>query len=89
MAGRRARLELELVRGVDDRSDAELRMPRRFVRPDDQAESAGPVWFRKMDRNNDGDLSPHEFVGPRAAFDRLDADGDGLVDRQEAEAAGR
>lgn len=82
-----ARLELELVRGVDERTDADARLIRRAVRGTDQAETAGPLWFRKMDRNNDGDLSPREFVGPRQAFDRLDSDGDGLIDRSEAEAA--
>ena len=82
-----ARLEFELVRGVDERSDGESRLIRRVVRPTNQAETAGPLWFRKMDRNNDGDLSPREFIGPRATFDRLDADGDGLIDRGEAEAA--
>jgi len=40
-----------------------------------------------MDRNRDGDLSPREFLGPRTAFDRLDTDGDGLVDAREAERA--
>lgn len=82
-----ARLEFELVRGVDESAAAEARLMRRVVRPTSQAESTGPLWFRKMDRNNDGDLSPREFIGPRAAFDRLDADHDGLVDRGEAEAA--
>ena len=41
-----------------------------------------------MDRNRDGDLSPREFLGPRDAFLRLDADGDGLIDAREATAAG-
>jgi Ca2+-binding EF-hand superfamily protein len=82
-----ARLEFELVRGVDERAGADARLMRRVVRPTDRAETTGPLWFRKMDRNNDGDVSPAEFVGPRATFDRLDADGDGLVDRAEAEAA--
>ena len=27
---------------------------------------AGPSWFRKMDRNGDGDISHREFLGPRA-----------------------
>src|SRR5262249_21235043 len=35
----------------------------------------GPLWFRKMDRNGDGDVSPREFLGPPAMFRRLDADG--------------
>lgn len=80
-----ARLEFELVRGVDEGSDA--RVIRRVVRPTNAAESAGPLWFRKMDRNNDGDLSSREFIGPRATFDHLDADHDGLIDRDEADAA--
>jgi Ca2+-binding EF-hand superfamily protein len=82
-----ARLEFELVRGVDEQVESDPRMMRRVVRPTTQAETSGPTWFRKMDRNNDGDLSPQEFLGPRSAFDRLDADGDGLVNRVEAEAA--
>lgn len=49
--------------------------------------SAGPLWFRKMDRNGDGDISPREFVGSRADFERIDRNGDGLIDVQEAEQA--
>jgi Ca2+-binding EF-hand superfamily protein len=48
---------------------------------------AGPVWFQKMDRNHDGDISRREFLGPREAFDRLDKDTDGLIDATEASAA--
>ncbi len=47
----------------------------------------GPVWFRKMDRNHDGDVSPAEFLGPPEDFKRIDADGDGLIDVDEAERA--
>ena len=47
----------------------------------------GPVWFQKMDRNHDGDVSRREFLGPREAFDRLDKDTDGLIDAEEAGAA--
>jgi Ca2+-binding EF-hand superfamily protein len=50
--------------------------------------AAGPRWFRQMDSNHDGDLSPREFLGPRADFLRLDADKDGLIDAREASAAG-
>ena len=45
----------------------------------------GPLWFRKMDRNGDGDVSPREFLGPREEFDKMDTDGDGLVSVEEAE----
>ena len=48
------------------------------------APAAGPSWFRKMDRNRDGDISRREFLGPRAAFERLDGDRDGLIDAGEA-----
>jgi hypothetical protein len=37
-----------------------------------------------MDRNNDGDLTWNEFLGPREVFHRIDKDGDGLIDPQEA-----
>jgi Ca2+-binding EF-hand superfamily protein len=45
---------------------------------------AGPLWFRKMDRNQDGDVSRREFVGSRKKFEELDADDDGLIDASEA-----
>ena len=49
--------------------------------------AAGPSWFRKMDRNRDGDVSPREFLGTREQFDRLDRDHDGLLSPDEAEEA--
>jgi Ca2+-binding EF-hand superfamily protein len=48
--------------------------------------AAGPVWFRKMDRNGDGDVSRGEFLGGKGEFDTLDANGDGLIGLDEAEA---
>jgi hypothetical protein len=38
-----------------------------------------------MDRNQDGDVSRDEFLGPLAVFQRLDRDGDDLLDAAEAE----
>lgn len=45
----------------------------------------GPMWFRKMDRNGDGDVSRSEFLGTKAEFEAIDSDKDGLVSLQEAE----
>lgn len=47
----------------------------------------GPEWFQRMDRNGDGDVSPREYLGPIERFRALDADSDGLMSAQEAEAA--
>jgi Ca2+-binding EF-hand superfamily protein len=46
--------------------------------------TAGPLWFRKMDRNRDGDVSRREFLGTDEEFRRIDADGDGLISAAEA-----
>jgi Ca2+-binding EF-hand superfamily protein len=45
---------------------------------------SSPLWFGKMDRNQDGDISPREFLGSDEDFRKLDADGDGLISLTEA-----
>ena len=52
-----------------------------------QPQTSGPGWFRKMDRNQDGDLTWREFFGTREDFAEIDRDGDGLIDLNEAVAA--
>lgn len=49
-----------------------------------QQADTGPVWFQRMDVNQDGDISRREFVGPREHFDRLDTNRDDFIDADEA-----
>src|SRR5262249_28497923 len=63
--------------------------PQRVSTPRAAASGTGPDWFRRMDRNRDGDVSRREFLGPREQFDRIDRDRDGLIDPDEAAAVGR
>lgn len=45
-----------------------------------------PEWFSRMDRNQDGDLSPREFLGGKEQFVLMDEDKDGLISIAEAQA---
>jgi Ca2+-binding EF-hand superfamily protein len=77
---------IEFVRGYYELfrpTDQMMAQTASFERPP----TAGPIWFQRMDRNNDGDLTWNEFLGPREVFHRIDKDGDGLIDPQEAAAA--
>jgi Ca2+-binding EF-hand superfamily protein len=44
----------------------------------------GPIWFRKLDSNGDGEVSKREWLGDPADFKRLDLDGDGVISPEEA-----
>ncbi|MFO1019902.1 MAG: hypothetical protein U0903_04305 [Planctomycetales bacterium] len=48
---------------------------------------SGPIWFQRMDRNRDGDVTLKEFLGPLESFEKLDLNHDGAIDEQEAESA--
>lgn len=52
-----------------------------------RSQNIGPIWYRRMDRNLDGDISWREFLGNREQFIQLDQNGDELIDLNEAKAA--
>jgi Ca2+-binding EF-hand superfamily protein len=66
--------------GRVDRPSAET--PAALLKP-----PSGPIWFQRMDRNGDGDLTWDEFLGPRDVFHEIDEDRDGLIDENEAKKA--
>ncbi|HEX5444564.1 MAG TPA: hypothetical protein VFW87_12070, partial [Pirellulales bacterium] len=76
-------LLLELSRNTAAGAQADRRAINREKRVR-TATKRGPGWFQKMDRNDDGEVSPREFLGPAAAFEKLDADGNGVIDAEEA-----
>ena len=86
------RYRIEFVRGIfnpfgaTDRP-ANPQMPQAAVSTL-KSRLVGPIWFQRWDRNNDGDITWREFLGPRDAFEQLDADRDELIDPKEAESAG-
>jgi Ca2+-binding EF-hand superfamily protein len=53
-------------------------------KPKPAVQKPSPLWFSKMDRNGDGDISPREFLGSEEDFRKLDTDGDGLISSEEA-----
>ncbi|HEV3024403.1 MAG TPA: hypothetical protein VGX76_18130 [Pirellulales bacterium] len=85
------RMELEVSRNTPSRAQAAAARPVRSTGAANRSTTSkrGPAWFQKLDRNDDGDVSRREFPGPADVFDRLDADHDGLIDADEAEAETR
>jgi Ca2+-binding EF-hand superfamily protein len=55
--------------------------------PPARSAARGPLWFQKMDRNGDGDVSLREWLGSLEDFKRIDTDGDGLISLDEAQKA--
>jgi Ca2+-binding EF-hand superfamily protein len=47
----------------------------------------GPLWFRRMDRNGDGEISLREWLGSKEDFQRIDTNADGVITLEEAERA--
>ncbi|HEY7314175.1 MAG TPA: hypothetical protein VH643_32790 [Gemmataceae bacterium] len=82
------RLHLEVIRGsfhlFGTGGMGSSTVPQIVAQP---RSPVGPIWFQRMDRNLDGDLTWKEFLGPRHVFEELDADHDGLIDPKEAEKA--
>ncbi len=83
------RLRIELSRGNAAANTAGRLVVAGGMQPVQARRTAptiGPLWFTKMDRNHDGDLSQREFLGSREDFERLDTNHDRLIDTNEAKA---
>jgi Ca2+-binding EF-hand superfamily protein len=78
-------LVLELSRGGSRLPAEGSAIVIRSSEPQVKAERSGPDWFLKMDRNRDGDVSRSEFLGSRAAFQKLDQNADGLLSVDEVQ----
>ena len=81
-------VSLRLSRGMDRFYINQVQVDFRGQNPNQivQVPQKGPLWFRKMDRNGDGDISRSEFLGTKAEFDAIDTDHDDLISLEEAEA---
>ena len=82
-----AAIVFEFFRGNDDENNLS---PVNFVattRILPVASPSAPAWFTGMDYNNDGDISPREFLGTPRQFVQLDTNDDGFLSPQEAATA--
>jgi Ca2+-binding EF-hand superfamily protein len=71
-----AQLKLTLRFGCAIATDPAFRQPpgRAAMR-----QQRAPIWFERMDRNQDGQVSRREFLGTPDHFTRLDRDGNGCL----------
>jgi Ca2+-binding EF-hand superfamily protein len=49
--------------------------------------SKGPLWFQRMDRNGDGEVTLREWLGSKEDFQRIDTNKDSIISIEEAEQA--
>jgi Ca2+-binding EF-hand superfamily protein len=57
--------------------------PGQPARPTATGQQRGPIWFERMDRNQDGQVTRREFLGTPAHFSRLDRDANGRLTSNE------
>lgn len=81
------RLSFEISRGGLLNTQPQMAMTAPASAPVPRGSMSGPVWFRKMDLNRDGEVSEREFLGPLTLFEELDTTGDDFLSAEEAEAA--
>ena len=65
-----------------------VQIPGQTVQSSDQGsstKSVAPLWFKKLDRNDDGELARREFPGTLKEFQQLDQNSDSVIDTAEAE----
>jgi Ca2+-binding EF-hand superfamily protein len=71
------------IRG-NPQQDAQLLSSNALVAP--AADASLPRWFRGMDANVDGEISPREFFGTAVKFTSIDKDADGYITIEEGKA---
>ncbi len=64
-----------------------MQIPAIRPQPKTAAKSSrqGPTWFQALDQNADGIVTEAEFLGPPQAFALLDANSNGVIERNEAD----